>query len=608
MKIKRIKTKNNVVLGNIDISFMDENMKVKDVVILAGENGCGKTTLLEIIYNFISGECSNGEKIRDEINEITVDFSDYEIKKLKESNTLNYYFNELDGNEVTFIMDYSIRYNNGFRIKYKDNNDSIKDYKCNIINLDDMKEIMKVVYSTAEINFRSSPIGAVTSKELDIDIKSVKQSPELGTEISQLLVDIKALDDADIADWVNENDGKIPPEEVKEIRIKRFKEAFSYVFDGKRFKGIQNKNSNKEIIFEENGIETSINKLSSGEKQIVFRGGFLLKDSNKAEGAIVLIDEPELSLHPRWQIKILEFFRKIFENTDGKQMSQIFVSTHSPFILHNDSRRNDKVIVMKKNEQGNVVQVDNPKFYSCNTEEVIKEAFEVDTFIESIEKVNEKHLIITEGKTDWKHMKKAYEKLVSLGEIESLDIRFLEYEDTLGDSRLHQLVESVSMLNNENKIICIFDRDIPKTVKEIGDAYKYNKNKVYSMLIPLPKHREKTPEICIEHLYTDQDIKRERDGIRLYVGNEFSNITGVHVNNKNICCVHKNKCGKSSYKIIDSDSKVVNSNNEDINIAMSKNSFTNNIINEVEEFRNIDFIGFKPLFEKISEIIMLDDM
>lgn len=607
MKIKKVEIKNNIVLGDMSISFTDENMKIKDIIILAGENGCGKTTLLEIIYNFISGDCANYENKRDEINNITVEFSDYEIERLKRSNNLNYYFNELDGKEVTFIMDYNLKYSQGFKIKYNKKNNETIEHKSNIINSIDMRDIMKVVYSTAEINFHSGIIGAVTSKELDIDIRSLKQSSELGTEISQLLVDIKALDDADLADWVIENPGKVPPEEVKEIRMKRFKRAFSYIFDGKRLKGIKNINGSKEVIFEENGIETSINKLSSGEKQIVFRGGFLLKDSNKADGAVILIDEPELSLHPRWQMKILEFFRRIFENTDGKQRSQLFLSTHSPFILHNDNRRNDKVIVMKKNKQGNVVQVDNPRFYSCNKEELIKEAFEVDKFIESVNMVRDKHLIITEGKTDWKHMKKAYEKLLELEEIESIDIKFLEYEDSLGDSRLHQLIENISMLESNKKIICIFDRDIPKTVKEFKNTYKYHKNKVYSMLIPIPKHREETPQICIEHLYVDEDIKREKDGRRLYIGNEFSQKFGVHKGDNSIVCQKKDRCGENSYKIIDSDSFVAKIGDEDINIAMSKNDFINNIIDEVDEFKGIDFTGFKPLFEKINEIIMLED-
>lgn len=607
MRIKNIEIKNNNVLGDIEISFVDENMNAKDIIILAGENGCGKTTLLEIIYKFISGDNSNGDMIRNEINKFTVEFLDYEIDKLKKDNDLKYYFDKLNSNEVNFIMDYNEKYTNGFKLNYKGSDDKIIEYKTNIINNSSMKNIMKVIYSTAEINFNSSDIQNVTSKDSDIDIRSLKQSTNLGIEISQLLIDIKALDDADLADWVSNNPAKVPLDEIKEIRLKRFKKAFDYIFNNKKFIGIRNIGNLKKIVFEENGLETYIENLSSGEKQIVFRGGFLLKDSNKSDGAIVLIDEPELSLHPRWQIKILEFFRRIFENSEGSQRSQLFISTHSPFILHNDSRKNDKVIVLKKNEYGNVIQIDDPKFYSCNGEELIKEAFEIDTFINSINTENDKHLIITEGKTDWKHMKKAYEELLRLEEIDTIDIKFLEFENSLGDSRLHQLIENISMLNNNNKIICIFDRDIQKTVKGFEDIYKYHKNKVYSILIPIPSHREETPDICIEHLYLDEDIKREKDGKRIYIGNEFSQKFGCHKIYNNIHCNKKDRCGENSYKIIDSDSFVASIKDEEINIAMSKNDFVNNIINESDEFKSINFLGFKPLFEIINKIIMLED-
>lgn len=71
------------------------------------------------------------------------------------------------------------------------------------------------------------------------------------------------------------------------------------------------------VMFKEFGKEMSIENLSSGEKQVVFRGGFLLKDRNSSHGAIVMIDEPEISMHPTWQLNILEFFRKFFELGDG---------------------------------------------------------------------------------------------------------------------------------------------------------------------------------------------------------------------------------------------------------------------------------------------------
>ena len=93
-------------------------------------------------------------------------------------------------------------------------------------------------------------------------------------------------------------------------------------------------------------MEIPIDNLSTGEKQIVYRGCFLLKDVNATNGAFVFIDEPEISLHPKWQMKIMDYYKGIFTDESGQQTSQIFAVTHSPFIIHNDNRSNDKVIIL----------------------------------------------------------------------------------------------------------------------------------------------------------------------------------------------------------------------------------------------------------------------
>lgn len=41
-----------------------------------------------------------------------------------------------------------------------------------------------------------------------------------------------------------------------------------------------------------------------------------------------------------WQMKIMDFYKRIFANGSGIQTSQMFVVTHSPFIIHNKNRRN----------------------------------------------------------------------------------------------------------------------------------------------------------------------------------------------------------------------------------------------------------------------------
>ena len=51
----------------------------------------------------------------------------------------------------------------------------------------------------------------------------------------------------------------------------------------------------KRVSFSKNGNSIKIDDLSTGEKQIVFRGAQLLKKSKSINNGVVLIDEPELN-------------------------------------------------------------------------------------------------------------------------------------------------------------------------------------------------------------------------------------------------------------------------------------------------------------------------
>jgi len=98
----------------------------------------------------------------------------------------------------------------------------------------------------------------------------------------------------------------------------------------KRFKKILNEDGEKKIVFIDNlGNEVNMSSFSTGEKQIVFRIGNLLKNLNNLENGIILIDEPETSLHPKWQRKYIEFLLDVFEGLD----IQFIIATHSPYIL-----------------------------------------------------------------------------------------------------------------------------------------------------------------------------------------------------------------------------------------------------------------------------------
>ena len=79
------------------------------------------------------------------------------------------------------------------------------------------------------------------------------------------------------------------------------------MFPRKKLRALGREKQAFRIEFEEGGRISDLNSLSTGEKQIVFRGGFLLRELDRARSGIILIDEPELSLHPEWQSRIVGF-------------------------------------------------------------------------------------------------------------------------------------------------------------------------------------------------------------------------------------------------------------------------------------------------------------
>lgn len=77
-----------------------------------------------------------------------------------------------------------------------------------------------------------------------------------------------------------------------------------------------------------NGTSLPINKLSSGEVQILLIFYYILFHANP--GSVVILDEPEISLHVSWQQVLGDYFRDICRVRN----IQIIVATHSPQVIH----------------------------------------------------------------------------------------------------------------------------------------------------------------------------------------------------------------------------------------------------------------------------------
>lgn len=111
-----------------------------------------------------------------------------------------------------------------------------------------------------------------------------------------------------------------------------------------RFKGID---ADKHLVFlNQNAEEFGVDDLSDGEKQVLAKVLPLFFADMK--GRVVLMDEPESSLHPAWQSYLLPVLRRCVE----LQECQFILTTHSPQIIA--AAHQDEVRILTRSADGRV--------------------------------------------------------------------------------------------------------------------------------------------------------------------------------------------------------------------------------------------------------------
>lgn len=431
LRILKIRVKNHYLFGDMEFDFTNNGQPV-DTIIVAGENGAGKSTLLDIIFNLTGGYTD-------------LDVGEYEADVI------------FNCQVTTYTL--QVHNNHSRRTQCEPN-----------IGINRLISI----FSDVEINYRKNQsIDSVTSHNLDAIENSQKSGSDLAHEIEQLLIDVQDLDANEYFAAACEAKEKGMSTDVisTDRRISRFKKAFNYMFNGQFvWGGISNTNGKQIYFNDKNRNQIMLSNLSSGEKQIVYRGAYLLKDSNSLKGATVLIDEPEISLHPEWQKKIMNYYKNIFTDENGIQTSQIFAVTHSPFIIHNENRYNDKVIILKKDENGKIFVEDNPSYYDCNNVKVVEDAFNIQDFSN-----NNSPTMYVEGRTDEKYIKKAAE---IYGLTLPFEVKWIGHidangqESNTGYDALNKAKEFLIAHSDKTiKTILLYDCDTNKKDEDCGNIY-----------------------------------------------------------------------------------------------------------------------------------------
>lgn len=293
------------LFGNKDVTW-----NLKDVNVLVGKNGLGKSTILQLIQTTLTQEPNDSLTLCDRVD---IEFQDgnttFSSSKIEiDENLFKESFQkfiESESFETQLISNLfknkKISKKEKELIKNKiistiiDNKNS--EIKVKQFQYKEHEEIFHVEFIST-INMSANSINKIQTSDgrianfLDLEIQS---------ELNRLIKD----DTGDLQNKLINSLNKIFNETNKKVDIIK----------------------NKLIIKISDGRTIAYKNLSSGERQVIYI--FLKVINANINNSIILMDEPEISLHLSWQENLLTSIREVNSN------SQIIIVTHSPAIVMN---------------------------------------------------------------------------------------------------------------------------------------------------------------------------------------------------------------------------------------------------------------------------------
>lgn len=266
----------NKMWGRINLRWDDVN---DDVNILVGVNGCGKTTLLNLIYDYYSGQKLKKNAVAESVegNGISIPVSyirSFDVPANTKKKTESVLLQELK-----------------YIINQNGEGTSFFDYRMKMLNYPEQSEVIKKRIECFFMLVNS--LFEETGKEIMIDPAS-----------NNLVFAINGTE--------------------------KFLTA-----NGKRLMV-----NDKFLVTPKKTIQ--FDQLSSGEKQMLLIITTVFLQEEKPN--ILLMDEPEISLHISWQDKLVGLIRKLNPNC------QLILTTHSPNIFVNGWE--DKIVFLQDIESG----------------------------------------------------------------------------------------------------------------------------------------------------------------------------------------------------------------------------------------------------------------
>lgn len=233
------------------------------------------------------------------------------------------------------------------------------EFKNNIVSRDN-KEKKDTIDWTNELKSRAGDLSEQNTYRKD-SIKRLNDNDykELSDFLSKSFQENDSIQfDLLIEETSNKNDIDIIQKKYRLVKLLR---DFDFV-----------KNISLSIM--KNGEWFSFDDASSGEKNILY--SVFAIESNIEENSIILIDEPEISLHPNWQMKYIGFLKKLFKNYSS---CQFVIASHSPYLV-SDLDINSSSLILADIKNGTYVS-QNIEYstYAWSVENILYNVFHVRT-------------------------------------------------------------------------------------------------------------------------------------------------------------------------------------------------------------------------------------